>query len=252
MTQVTRVFAPDVDGKTTRLEVQGDEAHHLMHVLRVRTGETVSVFDGRGREWRARVGAIGKSSATLEIGEVVVPVAEPAVHITLAVGVLKGDQMDAVVRDATVMGVTAIRPIVTEHVAVPARAWREDRGLDRWHRVAVAAAKQCGRAVVPTIAPVTPLTDVWSQAGAPGTTGMTLTCVEPAAVQGSVSQDWRTLARPSAALVLIGPEGGWSSAELAMFSEHRAHPISLGPRTLRAEAAPAVVMTLLWATWGWV
>lgn len=246
-----RIWIEGIDGAATRIEVVGDEAHHLTRVLRVRVADTVHVFNGRGREWRAHVGEIAKSSVSLVLECEVSPVPEPAVTVTLAVGVLKGDQMDAVVRDATVMGVTAIRPVVTTHVVVPAKAWRDDRGLDRWHRVAVAAAKQCGRALVPTISPVTPLEALWSQTEDTGAAGMTLACVEPAAVADGVLPDWRTVARPSTALVLVGPEGGWSRDELTMFAERGALSLSLGPRTLRAESAPAVAMTLLWATWGW-
>ncbi len=240
-----------MDAASTRIDVVGDEAHHLTRVLRVRVADTVHVFNGRGREWRAHVGGIAKSSVSLVIEREVSPVPEPAVTVTLVVGVLKGDQMDAVVRDATVMGVTTIRPIVTDHVVVPSKAWRDDRAVDRWHRVAVAAAKQCGRAVVPTISPVTPLEALWSQAGDAGAAGMTLACVEPAAVADGLLPYWRTVARPSTALVLVGPEGGWSAGELTTFATHRAHAVSLGPRTLRAESAPAVAMTLLWAAWGW-
>lgn len=246
-----RIWIEGIDGAATRIDVVGDEAHHLTRVLRVCVGDAVGVFDGRGREWRAQVGAITKSSVSLVIEREVSPVPEPPVTVTLAVGVLKGDQMDAVVRDATVMGVTAIRPIVTDHVVVPSKAWRDDRGLDRWHRVAVAAAKQCGRAVVPTIAPVGPLADVWPQPEGDAATGMSLTCVEPGAVFGAAVADWRTVARPATAMVFVGPEGGWSASELAMFTERGTHTVSLGPRTLRAEAAPAVALTLLWATWGW-
>ncbi len=235
----------------TRIDVVGDEAHHLTRVLRVRVADTVHVFDGRGREWRAYVDGIARASVTLRVESEVTPVPEPAVTVTLAVGVLKGDQMDAVVRDATVMGVAAIRPIVTDHVVVPSRAWRDERGVERWHRVAVAAARQCGRAVVPTIAPVTPLSNLWTALGDTGAAGMTLACVEPTAPADGLLPDWRASARPSTALVLIGPEGGWSAGETAMFAERRAHVVSLGPRTLRAESAPAVALTLLWAAWGW-
>lgn len=248
---MTRVYMPDVTGLGSDVEVRGDEAHHLTRVLRVRVSDAVHVFDGRGREWRAHVGSVSRSTVSLVVEREVSPVPEPLVAVTLAVGVLKGDQMDAVVRDATVMGVTAIRPTVTDHVVVPSKAWRDERGVDRWHRVAVAAAKQCGRAVVPTISPVTPLEALWSQTGDAGAAAMTLVCVEPAAVADGLLPDWRAAARPSRALVLVGPEGGWSAGELASFAARRAHGVSLGPRTLRAEAAPAVALTLLWATWGW-
>lgn len=254
-----RVYIPDVSEGDVRLEVGGDEAHHLARVVRVRVGEAVSVFDGCGREWRARVDAVGRQTVGLLLDGEVTPVVEPPVMVTLGIGVLKGDQMDAVVRDATVMGVATIAPLVTDHVTVPHRAWRDDGARARWERVAIAAAKQCGRAVVPTITPVTPLAQVWGERS-PDTRAearvlrQTLVCIEPAAATGHsafAATDWRTTVRPAAALLLVGPEGGWSPAELTVMAEQHVHVVSLGPRTLRAEAVPAVAMTMLWSVWGW-
>lgn len=243
---MTRVYMPDVTAGATRVEVRGDEAHHLSRVVRVRVGERVGVCDGRGREWRALVVEVTRQGVTLELEGEVAPVAEPPVRVTLAVGLLKGDQMDTVVRDATVMGVTHIVPLVTEHVVVSSRAWREDGALARWQRVAVAAAKQSQRAVVPTIAGVTPLADVL----AGHASDLALVCLEPS-VGSPVDVSWQTLSRPSSVLLLVGPEGGWSAAEVATFGARGAHVVSLGPRTLRAEAVPAVTLTVLWSTWGW-
>jgi 16S rRNA (uracil1498-N3)-methyltransferase len=241
-----RVYMPDVTAGATTLEVRGDEAHHLSRVVRARVGDRIGVFDGRGREWRAHVVEVTRQAVTLDVETEVQPVPEPPVRVTLAVGVLKGDQMDTVVRDATVMGVTHIVPVVTEHVVVSARAWREDGALARWQRVAAAAAKQCQRAVVPTIAGVTPVADLLEAQDA----DLTLVCVEPSAT-GPVAAMWRKLAVPSSVLMCVGPEGGWSGAEVATFGARGAHAVSLGPRTLRAEAVPAVALTMLWATWGW-
>ena len=243
---MTRVYMPDVTAGATRVEVRGDEGHHLSRVVRARVGDGVGVFDGRGREWHAHVVEVTRQAVTLEVEGEITPVAEPSVRVTLAIGVLKGDQMDAVVRGATVMGVTHIVPLVTDHVVVSSRAWREDGALARWQRVAVAAAKQSQRAVVPTIAGVTPLADVLCGDNA----DLTLMCVEPA--DGSpVSAAWQQRSRPSSVLLLVGPEGGWSAAEVTTCGARGAHAVSLGPRTLRAEAVPAVALTVLWSTWGW-
>lgn len=245
---MTRVYAPEVQADARRVVVSGDEAHHLSRVVRVRVGETVGVFDGRGREFRALVSALDRHGVTLDLQQAVTPVAEPPVRVTLAVGVLKGDQMDTVVRDATVMGAAVVIPLATEHVVVPARAWREDGAHGRWHRVAVAAAKQCGRAVVPEIATVMSLTEV-VRAAAPGPV---LACIEPAAAASMAASGWAHLAPPTSALLLVGPEGGWSAAEIASLASAGAHAVSLGPRTLRAEATPAVALTMIWSAWGWV
>lgn len=243
---MTRVYMPDVAEGATRVEVRGDEAHHLSRVVRARVGESVGVFDGRGREWRAHVVDVTRQAVMLEFEGEVAPVPEPPVRVTLAIGVLKGDQMDTVVRDATVMGVTHIVPLVTDHVVVASRAWRDDGALARWQRVAVAAAKQCQRAVVPTIAGVTPLDDLW----AANDSEHVLVCVEPSA-DALADTAWQTFSRPSSVLVLVGPEGGWSGPEVSTFGARGAHAVSLGPRTLRADAVPAVALTVLWSTWGW-
>lgn len=244
---MTRVHVPDIAETGKQIVVRGDEAHHLLRVVRMRPGDPVRVFDGRGREWQATVAATGRDGLTLDLAGPVPPVPEPGIAITLGVGLLKGDQMDAVVRDATVMGVATIVPLATDHVVSPARAWRGDGAAARWRRVAIAAAAQCGRAVVPAIAPATTLTDLRDTCPA----DLTLACLEPAATDAPFADGWRSLPRPSSVLLLVGPEGGWSRAEVDALAAAGVHRVSLGPRTLRAQAAPAVALTLVWATWGW-
>jgi 16S rRNA (uracil1498-N3)-methyltransferase len=244
---MTRVYKPDVVVGAGTVEVGGDEAHHLTRVIRAQVGDIVGVFDGRGREWRARVAGVTKQSVMLALDGEVTPVAEPAIYVTLAIGVLKGDQMDTVVRDATVMGVSAIVPIATDHVTVPARAWRDDGAAARWHRVAVAAAKQCQRAVVPSVSGVVAFGELW----ATPRVDMVLACVEPGVAGLLADATWQALSRPSSVMLLVGPEGGWSTAEVVQIGAHGGHAMSLGPRTLRAESVPAVAMTALWSTWGW-
>jgi 16S rRNA (uracil1498-N3)-methyltransferase len=237
-----RCYAPGaVEGL---VELSGEEAHHLARVLRAKAGDLVVAFDGRGHEWRARLDSVGRERVTLELLEPRPPAAEPPVAVTLVVGLLKGDQMNDVVRDATALGAAAIRPFVSAHTAVPERAWHE-RALARWQRVAVAAAKQCGRAVVPDVLNVSRLGDVLGE-----TAGLSIACVEPAReIQGAPLPP-----RPSgvsSARLLVGPEGGWSEGELQLLAEAGTCLLRLGPRTLRAETAPTVAMSVLWATWGW-
>ena len=98
--------------------VTGDEAHHLTHVLRLSAGDDVAVFDGQGHEWLGRITSAVRSGVTIDLEHERTPVAEPSVHLTLAVAVLKGTQLDDVVRDATMLGASAIVPFVSAHVAV--------------------------------------------------------------------------------------------------------------------------------------
>jgi len=229
--------------------VTGDEAHHLRQVLRVQPGTRVGLFDGRGHEWIGTVDDVTKQVVQVIGLTPAVPVAESRVSVTLAVGVLKGDQMDTVVRDATMLGVTSIVPVRTAHVSVPARAWQSGAAQQRWQRVAVASAGQCRRAVVPTVRPVADFDACLSEAVA-----LRLICLEPtvhSAVGNVLPEDWRTGEPPASVQVLVGPEGGWSMAEVEQALAAGAKAVSLGPRTLRAETAPLVALTLVSATWGW-
>ena len=243
---VPRLYVPSMSAGIGRVPLPEDEAHHVTRVLRLATGAAVRIFDGLGREWSGRLetGAKRGEFSVLVEGEAT-PVPEPDVQVTLAVGVLKGDQMDAVVRDATALGVAAIVPMATAHVAVPPRAWQSGAAVERWQRVAVAAAKQCGRAVVPAVRPVSTLEDVLS-AGA-GADAMWL-CAEPIVAEGQTTNADR---RGASALVLVGPEGGWSEQEVQLALRAGAGLFNLGPRTLRAELAPIVALSSLWTKWGW-
>jgi 16S rRNA (uracil1498-N3)-methyltransferase len=244
---IARVLVPTLTGADRTIDVPADEAHHLTRVLRARAGDEVNVFDGRGREWVARLTTVEGRGATAEILHETTPVAEPHVRLTLAIGLLKGDQMDTVVRDATMLGARAIVPLVTAHVAVPAKARKSPAALERWRRVAVASAKQCGRAVVPTISPVSAFADVVDSVPEI----RKFMCVEPKLAIDSLDPAGAARTRPLDAIVLIGPEGGWTTKEVEHARTAGVSLIHLGPRTLRAETVPTVVLTALWTAWGW-
>src|SRR5687768_8682609 len=112
-----------------------DEAEHLTRVLRIGVGDTVSVFDGRGHEFLARVVGADRRDVRVQLLSRVEPPAESAVHLTLAQAVLKGDKMDDVVRDAVMLGVAAIQPIVTRRSEATVAALMRGARLDRWRRI---------------------------------------------------------------------------------------------------------------------
>ena len=236
-----RVHLPDAAPPS--VVVTGNEAHHLARVLRLRVGDDVIVFDGRGHEWSGTLSSVSGTRAVVDGLEARAAVPESPIQVTLGIAMLKGDQMDAVVRDATMMGVAAIRPFVSAHVAVPERAWRH-RSVDRWRRIAIASARQCRRAVVPDIRDVAPFAELFET----HTWDAVILCAEPALTAAAGAP---ALVRGSSALVLVGPEGGWATEELDRARDAGAYVLNLGPRTLRAEAAPVVALTALSITWGW-
>ena len=232
-----RVLCPDVDPPEVTLPA--DEAHHVVHVLRLEAGDPLVVFDGAGHEWDARIVVASKHEVIVQIEQGRTPVMEPVTRVTLAVGLLKGQAMDEVVRDATALGVASIVPMMTAHCVVPKRA-RGDDAIDRWQRVSVASAKQCGRAMLPTFTAVTPFMEVLR---APS--DLKLICLEPEFP--GVGIETLPLTTPYSATLLIGPEGGWSSGEVAAARLAGYRGIQLGALTLRAELAPTVALSYLWS-----
>lgn len=238
-----RVLVPDV--ALPEVTLPADEAHHVTHVLRLEAGDPVIVFDGAGHEWDARLIVANKREVIVGIEQGRTPVLEPATRVTLAIGLLKGSAMDEVVRDATALGVSAIVPMLTAHCAVPKRA-RGDEGLERierWQRIAVSSAKQCGRAMLPTFTTVTPFMDVLR-----AQSDLKLICLEPEFP--GVGLDADLAAMPHSAIVLVGPEGGWSPGEVAAARLAGYRGLQLAPLTLRAELAPTVALSQLWAALG--
>lgn len=230
----------DADAGTARLPA--DEARHLAQVLRLAAGDEVAVFDGAGREFRARIDRVARDGADLRLLEEVPAAPEPAVRLTLAQAVIKGEKMDDVVRDATMMGVTAIEPLVTEHTAAHMKA---GRAPERWRRIAIASAKQCRRAVVPAIGSGRAFQDWLPQDRAE----LRLLLVEPsAAVEGHPVSTLKG-SRPASASLMVGPEGGWSVGEIDAAVRAGCVPITLGRRTLRADAVPVVAIGILQFVW---
>ena len=240
-----RFHVPDVNAAAARVELPADEAEHLVRVLRLGVGDEVDVFDGRGGMWRAEVVEAGRKSAAVRAVQPLQPARELGVAVTLVMSVLKGDKMDDVVRDAVMLGVAAIHPVVSERAETSLAAMARSNRTARWERIAVASAKQCGRAVVPDIHAATPLEWCWSE----HTAAARVMCVEPSAGLAEVVPVQRVRQAPAVHLI-VGPEGGWSVTEVAAAHASGAILMSLGERTLRADAVPIVGLTALLTAWG--
>src|SRR5690349_3366278 len=136
-----RFFAPGLDPGDEMTTLPRDEAEHLTRVLRLGVGDTVAVFDGRGREFMARVSSADRRDVRVQLLSRVEPPPEPSVHLTLAQAVLKGEKMDDVVRDAVMLGVAAIQPVVTRRTELTVASLIKGARVERWRRVALASAK---------------------------------------------------------------------------------------------------------------
>jgi 16S rRNA (uracil1498-N3)-methyltransferase len=175
-------------------------------------------------------------------------VPEARVAVTLAQAVLKGDKMDEVVRDAVMMGVAAIQPMVTARSEVTLASIQRGHRQERWQRIAVSSAKQCGRAVVPAILGPRAFEAVAASLADMTLPGPGLMFVEPSSSGDALSPGDLDATPPRETTVLVGPEGGWTPEEIERASTV-GRLVTLGSRTLRADAMAIVALAALFAVW---
>lgn len=244
-----RFFAPEANrnagpsGAEPIVSLPEDESAHVRRVLRLAVGDSIRVFDGEGGEWRAEIAEVTRRRVAVRLREPVAPAREPRIPIVLAVAVLKADRMDDVVRDAVMMGVAAIQPLVTTRTEIGLPALARGKRVERWQRIAIASCKQCGRAVVPPVCAAQAF-DAWLALPAGGAR---LLLAEPGAAAGA--RPVQDVAAPSSAEAIVGPEGGWTEGELSDAKAAGAEFVTLGGVTLRADAVPLVALTALRTVW---
>jgi len=241
-----RFYAPlsAFDSSLTRITLPSDEARHLREVLRLKVGDEVYVFNGAGKEFQCRVEEARRDVARLMVvREVEAARPESPLRLTLAMALLKGEKFDLVVQKATELGVTVIVPVVTKLADIRLRDQSDVvKRMTRWQRIALEAAKQCGRAVVPEIAaPVDFATLVLQAVAEPSI------CLMFSERNGESLTETKKLltAKASRLTALVGSEGGWTDEEIMMASDQGWRIITLGGRTLRAETAAIAAAVLL-------
>jgi len=227
----------DISGSTVILSKE--ETHHLVHVLRLRAGGEVFVFDGCGNEYRCSFQATKGSRAELEIVEPLTDDVESPFRLTLAQSLAKSDKFDFIVQKATELGVSRIIPLMTEHKSIRLNGDQVEKRLDRWRRISLEELKQSGRRRLVEIAPPIEITMLPKAEAA----RLLLVFSEKGGV--SIAAALRQADTANDLTALIGPEGGWSDGELALLEGRGAVAVGLGPRILRTETAAVVAITLL-------
>ena len=230
-----RLFVPRAGAEGARIRITGPELRHL-RTLRLGRGERLVVFDEHGDEHEVRLEHLGGRVAEAMILTTHRPMRESRLDLTLAPALLKGTKMDLVIEKATELGVRRIAPILSRH------AIGQGARLERWRRIAVAAAKQSGRTDVPVVNGPVPLGELVRAAWG----GLRLIAWE-----GERDVPLATLppAAP-AVVVVVGPEGGFADDEIADARAHGFVTVTLAPRVLRAETAAITVAALCQHRWG--
>jgi len=236
-----RFFAPPSAfnfGKRT-VTLASDEARHLREVLRLKPGDEVQVFDGEGKEFRAAVSQARREFAELEIrDEIEAMRPESPLELTLAVALLKGEKFDLVVQKGTELGVNQFVPLITRYADIRLRDEADGaKRIARWQRIALEAAKQSGRAVVPQVTMPVPFESVIRDNS----------CLLFSERDG---QSLDTDSKLQSVTAIIGSEGGWSDEELDQARTSGVPIVTLGGRILRSETAAIATAALLQHRYG--
>jgi 16S rRNA (uracil1498-N3)-methyltransferase len=248
---VHRFYAPDFTADRG-VQLPDDEAQHLARVLRLKPGDTIAIFNGKGREALARVETVDARKVVVRALEPRQPAAEPRVALTLAQALLKSDKMERVIRDAVMLGVAAVQPFVSRRTDVPRAALRTGVRQERWDRTVVSSVKQSGRAVVPPVREAVDFRELLKNVSARNAAAQnSLMFVEPSAAKSAAVRELRALegTPPQHATILIGPEGGWDPEEVEAAADVGVTLVTFGSRTLRADAAGAAAIVVLQYIW---
>jgi 16S rRNA (uracil1498-N3)-methyltransferase len=236
-----RFYTPNLPASETVVALDGDEAHHLTRVLRLGPGARVFVFDGEGSEFECEVLSAGKRLVELKKLNALTDPVESPLELVLGQALVKGDKFDWIIQKTTELGVSRIVPLLTDHADVRWSPEKADQKLERWRRISIEAVKQSGRRRLVQIAAPVSLGEFcherqwglfFSERG-----GRSLDEMPSVFHALGVSSN-------GPIGVCIGPEGGWSEAEIKKAEEHGYFPVLLGSRILRTETAAITAIAI--------
>lgn len=223
--------------------ITGEDAKHIAKVLRMKVGDELTVCDTKGHDYDCMIEEIGAGEVRLKVLSVAPSQSEPDVRVHLYQAMPKADKMETIIQKAVELGAVSITPVMTRRCVSRPDAKSMDKKLVRYNRIALEAAKQCGRGVVPPVLPLLELPQALEQMQR---TGCPILFYENATAPAKqVIAKARESGKELEIAVLIGAEGGFDEDEVALAREHGCHILSLGKRILRCETAPLAALTIL-------
>ncbi len=239
---ISRIFQAIPLAVNTQIILDNQASHHVARVLRAKVSDEVVIFNGEGGEFLGTITHIDKKNVTVSLTTFDAREAESTLHLTLAQGISRGEKMDYTIQKAVELGVNRIVPLLTERCNVKLDDERRQKRFQHWQSIVVSACEQSGRNRLPEILAPQALT-TW------------LPTVQ--ADQGFVlapgaerSLQHFSLEKSAHIVLLIGPEGGLSQAEITQSQRYGFAPLALGPRILRTETAAVAALTALQCCFG--
>lgn len=224
------------------LELPPEASRHVQ-VLRLQPGDALTLFNGTGGEWSARIERMGRREVEVQVLAHEVVERELPLAVVLAVGMPANERMDALVEKATELGMAGLQPLITERSVLRLSGERAERRQSHWAGIAASASEQSGRTRVPRIESIAGLAG-WLDALPPSVPTERRWVLQPGTAERP-DAGWPDSGLVTRVTVLSGPEGGLSEAEVARACRAGFEARGLGPRVLRADTAPLAVLAQL-------
>lgn len=241
----TRLYVPGALQPGRACALPSRQAHHATRVLRLKTGDAVTLFNGDGAEYAGIIGRVARDGVTVGVTGRAAVDREAPLAVTLAQAISSGERMDYTLQKAVELGAAAIQPLNSSRSVVRLDAERGERRLAHWRTVVEAACEQSGRNRVPAVAPVAALSDWLARPATAHGDALALLLSPRAAIP------LRDVPRPAAGIVLLaGPEGGFAEEEERTARRAGYTAVRLGPRVLRTETAAVAALAAIQALWG--
>jgi 16S rRNA (uracil1498-N3)-methyltransferase len=238
----SRFYCPAKLASGSIIGLPHNTAHHVARVLRMKAGDTLTLFNNDGNDYAGQILRINKDEVTVKIVAAMAVECESPLRATLAQAISGGDRMDFTLQKAVELGVTQIQPIAAERSVVKLSGERTQKRREHWQNVVISACEQCGRATVPEVLPSLPLAD-WL--------GMRQQFSLKIMLSPTAEQTLHDLQKPAGDIcLLIGCEGGFSPAEEQAAASCGFHGIRLGARVLRTETAGLAALAAIQTIWG--
>ena len=238
---MTRIFQPYTINQNSLITLDDNAFNHLIRVLRMKTGESITLFDGSNQITPAVIHEVNKKTVIVKTANSVLDNRESPLNIHLGQVISRGDKMEFTIQKSVELGVNTITPLLSERCGVKLDQERLEKKVQQWQKIVISACEQCGRNIIPSINPVMKL-ETWC---ANLTDSLKLN-LHPKAEQGinQLPNDNKNIS------LLIGPEGGLSNEEISMTHQYQFTDILLGPRVLRTETAALTAITALQVCFG--
>lgn len=240
--RIPRIYINAELSENQTLTLPDTSFQHLCKVLRLKSDHPLRVFNGQGGQYHATLCDVEKRTANIAIGAFEALDNESAVKVTIGQTLSRGERMDYAIQKSVEAGVFAIQPLLSERCEVKLEDKRMEKRLTHWQQVAISAAEQCGRGLVPIVYPPIELTE-WVE-NCNDMLKFTLHHHSAKPIKQFELPSQKQIA------LLIGPEGGLTENEVQHSEKQGFNPITLGPRVLRTETAPVVALSVIQTLWG--